>query len=73
MWQRRMKPTSGNKVETKFGPSGLLKDDIANGAEADIFASANMAHPTACMMPARVARSTRFARNHIMRAGRGPA
>ena len=34
--------STGSKVESKYGPSGLLKDEIAHGAKADIFASANM-------------------------------
>lgn len=38
---------SGNKVEGKYGPSGLLKKEIAGGAKADVFASANMEHPQA--------------------------
>jgi molybdate transport system substrate-binding protein len=38
---------SGHHVAAKFGPSGALKDEIANGAKADIFASANMEHPAA--------------------------
>lgn len=33
------------KIETKFGPSGLLKKAIEEGANSDIFASANMDHP----------------------------
>jgi ABC-type molybdate transport system substrate-binding protein len=38
---------SGNHVTAKFGPSGALKDEIAKGAKADVFASANMEHPAA--------------------------
>ncbi len=38
---------TGNKVEAKYGPSGLLKNEIAEGAKADVFASANMEHPQA--------------------------
>jgi ABC-type molybdate transport system substrate-binding protein len=38
---------SGNKVEARYGPSGLLKNDISKGAKADVFASANMHHPKA--------------------------
>lgn len=38
---------TGNKVDSKYGPSGLLKDEIAGGAKADVFASANMEHPQA--------------------------
>ena len=41
------KPRAGNKVEAKFGPSGLLKNEIAGGAKAEVFASANMEHPQA--------------------------
>ena len=35
------------KVQAKFGASGLLKDEIAAGARAEVFASANMEHPQA--------------------------
>ena len=35
------------KVQAKFGASGLLKDEIATGAKAEVFASANMEHPRA--------------------------
>lgn len=38
---------SGHRVTAKFGPSGVLKDEIAKGAKADVFASANMEHPIA--------------------------
>jgi ABC-type molybdate transport system substrate-binding protein len=55
----------GDKVETTFGPSGLLKDEIAGGTEADVFASANMEHPRA-LHDAKVSSPvTRFARNRL--------
>src|SRR5215469_6364357 len=38
---------SGNTVSPKFGSSGLLKDEIAGGAKAEVFASASMGHPEA--------------------------
>jgi molybdenum ABC transporter molybdate-binding protein len=38
---------SGNTVEAKYGPSGLLKNEIAGGAPAHAFTSANMEHPQA--------------------------
>src|SRR5262249_1520523 len=38
---------TGTSVQAKYGPSGLLKDEIAGGARADLFASANMEHPQA--------------------------
>jgi ABC-type molybdate transport system substrate-binding protein len=31
----------------KFGASGLLKDEIKAGTQAEVFASANMEHPQA--------------------------
>lgn len=34
------------KVDTKFGPSGLLRKAIEAGENPDIFTSANMGHPT---------------------------
>jgi molybdate transport system substrate-binding protein len=33
------------KVDTKFGPSGLLRQNIERGENADVFASADMDHP----------------------------
>jgi len=33
------------EVNTKFGPSGLLRQAIEEGENPDVFASANMAHP----------------------------
>lgn len=36
---------TGHKVQGKFGPSGMLEKEIAGGAKADIFASANMEYP----------------------------
>ena len=32
--------STGSKVEAKYGPSGILKNEISGGAKADIFASA---------------------------------
>jgi len=36
---------NGDTVEIKYGPSGLLKNEILEGANAHLFASANMEHP----------------------------
>ena len=38
---------SGVPVEAGFGASGLLRERIAGGEEADVFASANLEHPQA--------------------------
>ncbi|MDM0027034.1 extracellular solute-binding protein [Variovorax saccharolyticus] len=35
----------GTRITLIFGASGLLRDRIAAGEQADVFASANMAHP----------------------------
>jgi molybdate transport system substrate-binding protein len=36
---------TGVNIETAFGPSGGMLERIEKGEPADIFASANMAHP----------------------------
>ena len=38
---------TGVQVQAEFGPAGLLRERIEGGAQPDIFASANMAHPQA--------------------------
>ena len=48
---------SGQRVQAKYGPSGKLKDEIAGGAHAEVFASANMEHPQALRRQARAAPS----------------
>ncbi|HEU4662220.1 MAG TPA: molybdate ABC transporter substrate-binding protein [Pseudolabrys sp.] len=54
-----------HKVETKYGPSGLLKDEIANGATAGVFASANMEHPRALERLKKSGPVICFARNTL--------
>jgi len=56
---------NGTTVETKFGPSGTLKDEIAGGAPAGVFASANMEHPQALQAAGKSGPVTRFARNAL--------
>jgi molybdenum ABC transporter molybdate-binding protein len=56
---------SGDKVEAKYGPSGLLKDDMLSGANAHVFASANMQHPEALHDLKRSGPVVRFARNKL--------
>jgi molybdate transport system substrate-binding protein len=57
--------STGNKVEAKFGPSGLLKSEISAGAKADVFASANMEHPRALHDKKKGGPVVRFARNTL--------
>jgi ABC-type molybdate transport system substrate-binding protein len=56
---------AGHAVEAKFGPSGLLKDAIAGGCDADLFASANMEYPHALNRSNRSGPVFRFARNSL--------
>jgi molybdenum ABC transporter molybdate-binding protein len=55
----------GIKVQAKFGPSGTLKDEIAGGARADVFASANMEHPQALASARKSGPVVLFARNRL--------
>lgn len=55
----------GHEVALKFGPSGLLKDAIAGGSDADLFASANMEYPRALQRLNRSGPVFGFARNHL--------
>jgi molybdate transport system substrate-binding protein len=56
---------TGNKVEAKFGPSGVLRKKIADGAKADIFASANMEYPQALHDDGTSGPVAQFARNKL--------
>jgi molybdenum ABC transporter molybdate-binding protein len=56
---------SGHKVAMKFGPSGLLKKEIADGGKADVFASANMEHPEELFDEGTGGPVVRFARNRM--------
>src|SRR3569832_1896450 len=62
---RAFKAATGTTVEAKFGPSGLLKDEIAGGAKAEVFASANMEHPQALATAKRSGPVVLFARNEL--------
>ncbi len=56
---------SGKKVESKWGASGLLKNEIAGGAKTDLFASANMEHPQALHDAGKSGPVILFARNRL--------
>lgn len=56
---------TGTRVKAKFGPSGILKDEIAGGARAEVFASANMEHPQALALAKRSGPVVLFARNRL--------
>jgi ABC-type molybdate transport system substrate-binding protein len=57
--------SAGVKVAGEYGPSGLLRDRIAKGERADVFASANMEHPQSLARDGRAAPVVLFARNRL--------
>lgn len=55
----------GTRVSLNFGASGLLRDRIAAGERADVFASANMAHPQSLGAAGGWGPTRAFARNAL--------
>ena len=49
----------------RYGPSGTLKDEIAGGTRAEVFASANMEHPQALAAAGKSGPVVLFARNRL--------
>jgi molybdate transport system substrate-binding protein len=62
---KNFEAASGDKVQAKFGASGLLKNEIAGSAKAEVFASANMEHPQALAKEKNSAPVVLFARNKL--------
>ena len=60
---KNFETATGLKVQAKYGASGLLKDEIAGGAKAEVFASANMEHPQALAKANKSGPVVLFARN----------
>lgn len=56
---------TGQAVEAKYGPSGLLKKEIAGGAQAQVFTSANIEHPQALHDAGKSGPVRLFARNKL--------
>lgn len=57
--------SSGVTVQGKYGPSGLLRDAIAKGEKAEVFASANMEHPDALSKAGKAGPVMLFTRNRL--------
>ncbi|WP_428696351.1 molybdate ABC transporter substrate-binding protein [Stappia sp.] len=53
------------RVERNFGPSGLLRERIERGEAAEVFASANMTHPTTLASTGKALPVVLFARNRL--------
>jgi molybdate transport system substrate-binding protein len=62
---RAFEQATGIQVIARYGASGLLKDEIAGGAEAEVFASANMDHPRALAAAGKSGPVVLFARNRL--------
>lgn len=61
---------SGQKINLVTGPAGLLLEKIEDNARADIFISANMAHPQRLTAEGKAAPTVVFARNRVCVAAR---
>jgi ABC-type molybdate transport system substrate-binding protein len=59
------KAQGGGDVAFEFGPSGLLRDRLAHGGHADVFASANMEHPHSLVQLGMATDARTFARNRM--------
>jgi ABC-type molybdate transport system substrate-binding protein len=59
------KAQGGGDVAFEFGPSGLLRDRLAHGGQADVFASANMEHPRSLVQLGMAKDAQPFARNRM--------
>jgi molybdate transport system substrate-binding protein len=57
--------SSGETVRQKYGASGTLRGTIASGERAEVFASANMAHPQSLAQAGKAGPVVRFARNRL--------
>src|SRR5262245_66381154 len=62
---RAFEAATGNTIEARYGPSGILKNEISAGAKADVFASANMEHPQALRDEKKSGPVVRFAYNRL--------
>ena len=62
---KAFRAVSGVAVQGKYGPSGILEDEIARGAKADVFASANMTHPQTLAETGKSGPVVLFARNRL--------
>ena len=56
---------SGAKVTQVYRPSGLIRDAIAGGEAAEVFASANMSHPQSLAQAGKAGPVVLFARNAL--------
>lgn len=68
VWQTLMESfqqQSGIKVQSDFGPAGLLRQRIEAGETVDLFASANLAHPQRLLTQGLAQQVDIFAHNRL--------
>jgi len=63
--EHRYQVQTGVEVRADFGPSGVLRERIANGEKADLFASADMGHPLKLAADGLAMRVDMFTRNAL--------
>jgi molybdate transport system substrate-binding protein len=61
----RYRQATGTDIVAAFGPSGVLRQRIEQGAPADLFASADMGHPLRLLAEGRAVRVAMFTRNAL--------
>lgn len=62
---KRFEAATGVPIRFEFGPSGLLRDRIAAGEAAEVFASANMNHPESLASRGMAEKVRAFAGNRL--------
>ena len=62
---KQFQAATGEPVEMVFGPAGLLLERIERGEHADVFASANMAHPQQLAREGKATPPLIFIRNSL--------
>jgi ABC-type molybdate transport system substrate-binding protein len=62
---RAFSAATGIRVETHFGPSGMLREEIERGAPASLFASADMGNPQTLSVARRTGPVVLFTRNRL--------
>jgi len=61
---------TGDKIDLTFGPAGLLRERIETGGGADVYVSANMAHPQRLADHGKALPPVVFAKNSLCITGR---
>lgn len=62
---KRFEAETGQHVDLQTGPAGLMREKIEAGDRADLFVSANMAHPQSLHAQGKASAAAVFARNRL--------